>query len=94
MKSNKKLIYKMKRLKNDLNYVEKPELEIEEKVEELQEEEKNLEINLYEFLLEELENVKKSNVKIFVSENKEDINSLPLYYKNQLLEKIKTKFFL
>lgn len=95
MKSNKKLNYKLKRLKNDLNFIEKKyNLEIEEKVEELEEEEKNVEEELFNFLMEEIESIKKSNIKIFVSENKDDINSLTPYYKNLLLDKIKKKFFI
>ena len=91
--SKRNILEKKNRLKNqfNLNYYYKEE-EIIDESSESEDEQKEKENDFYN-LVDMLEDTKKKDIKKFVKENKEEINTLPSDLKNKLLDLIKDKLY-
>ena len=91
--SKRNILEKKNRLKNqfNLNYYYKEE-EIIDESSESEDEQKEKENDFYN-LVDMLEDTKKKDIKKFVKENKDEINSLSSDLKNKLLDLIKDKLY-
>lgn len=95
--SKQKILDKRKRIKNSfcIDYFKEEEIidESPSESESQSEDEEKEQENDFLNLVDELEKIKKKDVKKFVKENKDEINALPSNLKNRLLDLIKDKLY-
>ena len=94
--SKRNILDKKNRLKNQFNfnyYYKEEEIIDEEPSESESEDEQKEQENEFYNLVDMLEDTKKKDIKKFVKENKDEINSLSSDLKNKLLDLIKDKLY-
>ena len=94
--SKRNILDKKNRLKNQFNfnyYYKEEEIIDEEPSESESEDEQKEQENEFYNLVDMLEDTKKKDIKKFVKENKNEINSLSSDLKNKLLDLIKDKLY-
>ena len=94
--SKRNILDKKNRLKNQFNfnyYYKEEEIIDEEPSESESEDEQKEKENDFYNLVDMLEDTKKKDIKKFVKENKDEINSLSSDLKNKLLDLIKDKLY-
>ena len=94
--SKRNILDKKNRLKNQFNfnyYYKEEEIIDEESSESESEDEQKEQENDFYNLVDMLEDTKKKDIKKFVKENKDEINSLSSDLKNKLLDLIKDKLY-